>query len=134
MANQYPQYIQTITVVEPTIPTENTDQNILEVEGILVNDQRIKPTRISVIPRPLSSITTIQMDLIEIPLDNQPNTVVSEQQDENEYSPPLIYCSYYRCCKCCSCCRCYTCHISKECALCIASFACITAIILTGVN
>ena len=164
MTTQIPQYIQTISVADQTNPIENTDPtnlasylplvgitpntsdasepdgssasfNIVEVEGILVNELRIKPQPIIVVPRLLSHTTTIQMDLIEVTADGQPNVITREPQDEDEYSPRLIYCSYYTCCSCCcSCCRCYTCHVSKECALCLASITCIVAMVFSGIH
>jgi len=138
MTTQAPKYIQTITAMEPINTIEDTDPtDIVEVEGVLVNEPRIKPIPISVVPRLLSHTTTIQVDLIEVTADGQPNIITREPQDEDEYSPRLIYCSYYTCCSCCSCCsccRCYTCYVSKECALCIGSFACVAAMVLTGIH
>lgn len=130
--------IQTIAI-ESTIPIDmeidNTNQDILEIEGVQIYEPRIKPLPITVLSRPLLPTTTLQMNFIEIPLDGQlphppmPYIVTTE----------LSYLPTSRCGGCGGCggrsgrsgyCKCY---ISKDCGICIAALMCIASIVLSNI-
>lgn len=122
------QFIQTITIVDSNTLPIDTSNNILEVEGIQIQEPRIKPKPIIVASRPLSAITSIQMNVIEVTVDEQsPNVVTSEPNNNNNNiplnslmsGPESRHCSFY---------------ISKDCALCIGSATCLAAMVMTGIS